>query len=178
MRRLRALFVPFTIAWFAGAFWWLGHRGGCGCDTPVGSTIAPSVVAASITMGPVVPGPTVLDPLLLQPLAIPFVKNTQEPGATDVLARYAGVVKAALLADPEAAITITGHTDADGDTDLNRRLSSARAELVKAELVGLGVPATRIRTAGMGADQPVSDNITSKGKAMNRRVEITFDRRP
>ena len=177
MRRFRSLFVPFTVAWFAGAFWWLGHRDGCGCDSAAGAHVPP-VAAASITLGPAAPTTVRLDPLLLQPLVIPFVKNTQEPGASDVLGLYADVAKAALLADPGARLTITGHTDADGDADLNRRLSSARAELVKAELVTFGVPETSIRTAGVGADQPVSDNLTSKGKAMNRRVEIIFDQRP
>lgn len=171
------LFVPFTVAWFAGAFWWLGHRDGCGCGTAPGSP-RPSVAAVGITLGPVAPAPVALDPLLLQPLVIPFVKNTQEPAAVDVLDHYADVAKAALLDDPGTGITITGHTDADGDADLNRRLSTARAELVKDQLVARGVPAVRIRTEGRGADEPMSDNLTSKGKAMNRRVEITFDQRP
>ena len=171
------LFVPFTVAWFAGAFWWLGHRDGCGCGTAAGAH-QPSMAVASITLGPVAPAPVVLDPLLLQPVVIPFVKNDQEPGTTDVLDHYADVVKAALVDDPSAGITISGHTDADGDADLNHRLSTARAELVKEQLVARGVPTARIRVEGMGADAPISDNLTSKGKAMNRRVEITFDRRP
>lgn len=67
---------------------------------------------------------------------------------------------------------VTGFTDGDGDEEVNRRLSLARARLVGEQLVAAGIPEDRLRIEGMGAADPVSDNVTSKGKALNRRAEL------
>lgn len=73
----------------------------------------------------------------------------------------------------DANLQITGHTDSRGNEERNVKLSLARAESVKAYLVGKGVAAERLITSGVGSDQPVADNGTVAGRAMNRRVEIT-----
>lgn len=75
---------------------------------------------------------------------------------------------------PEINMTVTGYTDSQGNADSNVRLSQARAEAVKAYLVGKGVAASRISTAGKGAADPVADNGTAEGRAKNRRVEIRY----
>jgi len=61
-----------------------------------------------------------------------------------------------------------------GNADANVKLSQARAEGVKAYLVGKGVAASRISTAGKGAAEPVADNGTADGRVKNRRVEIRY----
>ena len=55
-------------------------------------------------------------------------------------------------------------------------LSLARAEAV-AELFGtkLAEP-DRIEVKGKGEDQPVADNATPEGRALNRRVEMLIPR--
>ena len=70
------------------------------------------------------------------------------------------------------SISAVGHTDSIGSDAYNQRLSQRRAEAVKTYLVGKGVPAERIRTDGKGEKQPVADNRTRDGRALNRRVEI------
>ena len=40
------------------------------------------------------------------------------------------------------------------------------------QLIDAGVPASRIRAVGHGADEPVADNGTAEGRARNRRVEV------
>lgn len=67
---------------------------------------------------------------------------------------------------------VVGHTDASGARAANVALSSARAEAVKAYLVGKGIASLAISTAGLGPDRPVADNSTEEGRARNRRIEF------
>lgn len=83
-------------------------------------------------------------------------------------------VVSAAKQNPEITMTVTGYTDSQGNADANVRLSQARAEAVKAYLVGQGVAASRISTAGKGEADPVADNGTADGRAKNRRVEIRY----
>jgi outer membrane protein OmpA-like peptidoglycan-associated protein len=39
-----------------------------------------------------------------------------------------------------------------------------------------GADAARITTKGWGADQPIQENATADGRALNRRVEIVLSR--
>ena len=70
-------------------------------------------------------------------------------------------------------IDIVGHTDSTGDAKANQALSERRAAAVKQALVSeYGADADRITAKGSGAEQPIQDNKTADGRAMNRRVEI------
>jgi len=74
-------------------------------------------------------------------------------------------------------IEIAGHTDSTGDVKKNQELSERRAAAVKQTLVGkYGADAARISTKGWGAEQPIQDNTTDDGRALNRRVEIVLSR--
>jgi OOP family OmpA-OmpF porin len=77
-----------------------------------------------------------------------------------------------LLEFPDAVVEIQGHTDATGGHRANLRLSRARADAVRRELVTRGVPPEQIRTRGLGADRPLGDNRVAAGRALNRRVEL------
>lgn len=69
-------------------------------------------------------------------------------------------------------VHLVGHTDSTGSEVFNQTLSLERAKAVKAFLVNRGVPAEQITTQGMGESQPIADNATSEGRALNRRVEV------
>jgi outer membrane protein OmpA-like peptidoglycan-associated protein len=73
---------------------------------------------------------------------------------------------------PLPDIAVIGHTDTVGGLAYNDRLSLARAERLREMLVGLGIPASRIESAGRGKRElliPTEDNIS---EPRNRRVEI------
>ena len=71
-------------------------------------------------------------------------------------------------------IHITGHTDAVGTDEANQILSEGRANAVKADLVKRGIAGERITTEGKGEKEPVANNDTEEGRALNRRVEFTI----
>ena len=86
-------------------------------------------------------------------------------------------VAALLKQNPSAKIQVAGHTDSTGDAKKNQALSEARAAAVKQALVTkYGADDARIAVKGWGAEQPVEDNATAEGKALNRRVEIVLAR--
>ena len=67
---------------------------------------------------------------------------------------------------------VIGHTDASGTRAGNVSLSLARAQSVKAYLVGKGLSPESLAISGMGPDQPVASNATDEGRARNRRIEF------
>jgi outer membrane protein OmpA-like peptidoglycan-associated protein len=69
-------------------------------------------------------------------------------------------------------VDVLGHTDSTGTDAGNKALSEKRAQSVAAMLRSRGVSAARIATRGYGASQPIGDNGTDAGRALNRRVEI------
>ncbi len=71
------------------------------------------------------------------------------------------------------SIRIVGHTDSIGSSQSNLSLSYARANSVASYLASRGVNRQLINTQGLGETRPVADNRTRRGRALNRRVEIT-----
>lgn len=81
-----------------------------------------------------------------------------------------------LLANPNVNLLISGHTDDIASNSYNRNLSKQRAELVKGYLVYRGISADRLSVVFFGELAPMSSNTTSKGRSMNRRVDLEFIR--
>jgi outer membrane protein OmpA-like peptidoglycan-associated protein len=75
---------------------------------------------------------------------------------------------------PASVITVTGHTDFIGTPEYNMKLGLERAEMVKKFLGGKGIPADKMVTTSVGAEQPVGGIITSYGREKNRRTEVTI----
>ncbi|MCW3077400.1 MAG: hypothetical protein JWO32_2009 [Bacteroidetes bacterium] len=72
----------------------------------------------------------------------------------------------------ESKISITGHTDNEGEMDFNKELSCKRANEVRDYLLMKGVPENRLVVDCKGETMPAFDNKSEEGKHMNRRVEV------
>jgi OOP family OmpA-OmpF porin len=68
--------------------------------------------------------------------------------------------------------SVEGHTDGDGDTDSNQKLSEDRAKTVMNKLITMGISKERLSSKGWGESNPIDTNGTAEGKANNRRVEF------
>ncbi len=77
-----------------------------------------------------------------------------------------------LIANPAIRIRVEGHTDSQGSVSYNLRLSQGRADAVREYLVNQGIAASRLTAVGFGEENPIADNETEEGRALNRRVEF------
>jgi outer membrane protein OmpA-like peptidoglycan-associated protein len=73
---------------------------------------------------------------------------------------------------PELRAKVVGHTDSTGALAHNQTLSVNRAKSVTDYLGKQGVAAGRLSVEGRGPNDPIGDNATAEGRALNRRVEI------
>lgn len=69
-------------------------------------------------------------------------------------------------------LTVVGHTDNIGTEEYNNALSLRRAQSVVGYLKANGLGHVSFMQLGQGESQPVADNSTKEGRALNRRVEI------
>lgn len=69
---------------------------------------------------------------------------------------------------------VGGHTDSSGNAAENEILSQDRADAVRAALIARGIPPTSLTAFGFGSSQPVAENDTAEGRAVNRRTDITW----
>ncbi len=82
-----------------------------------------------------------------------------------------------LESNPQAEISLGGHTDHVGDDQANLQLSQARVDAVRAFLTGHGIDPDRLEARGYGESVPVAGNETEEGRALNRRVDFTIVKR-
>jgi len=106
----------------------------------------------------------------------------------DSAQKYMAKIAKTMADNPSIKIVLVGHTDdreakafaeapKEGEPppdidSIATDLARARAEAVRQALVAAGVNAGRIVVDGVGAEEPVADNATPKGRLANRRVEL------
>ncbi|WP_291866678.1 OmpA family protein [Maribacter sp.] len=99
-----------------------------------------------------------------------------ESGSANIQPQSMGIIRQiyqVLQQESGLTLKIVGHTDADGNTATNLKLSKKRAEAIKNVLTSIyNVSPGRLITDGKGESEPVGDNTTTDGKAKNRRVEF------
>ncbi len=67
---------------------------------------------------------------------------------------------------------VAGYTDSMGSPRRNQQISEQRAETVRNFLIRQGIKANLLISKGYGQDDPIADNKSQTGRAMNRRVEL------
>jgi outer membrane protein OmpA-like peptidoglycan-associated protein len=92
------------------------------------------------------------------------IKSESEPALAEMVKLFNG--------SPALKVYVVGHTDNVGGLESNLKLSSDRAASVVKAVTARGVPASRLKSAGVGPYSPVASNDTDEGKANNRRVEF------
>lgn len=74
--------------------------------------------------------------------------------------------------NPKIKIQLEGHTDNQGSSEANLKLSQARVDAVKKYLVKKGISKSRVKTKAFGGSQPLRNEMTQEARALNRRVEM------
>jgi OOP family OmpA-OmpF porin len=134
------------------------------CD----GAIKPAPKAAAPAAAPVAPVATSSKVTLLADALFDFDKSTLKP---EGIQKLNGLVQKLKDVTVEVIIVV-GFTDSVGSLDYNKKLSLRRAEAVKAYLTKNGIEASRVYTEGKAFAEPVGDNKTAVGRALNRRSVI------
>ena len=110
--------------------------------------------------------------ILIMPGNITFPSN-----GSDLRADFYDVLDSVALVLNEfnkTIIVVAGHTDSVGSNTYNQQLSDRRASSVTAFLINKKITPARFDTVGFGESNPIADNSTKEGRALNRRVELTL----
>jgi OOP family OmpA-OmpF porin len=90
-----------------------------------------------------------------------------DPASQAVLDEVASVLRPCV----GGIIAITGHSNSAGDEGANVALSKARADAVRWALIGRGIPADGLRTAGLGSQNPIEG--LDPADVANRRIDFS-----
>ncbi|HEX5061897.1 MAG TPA: OmpA family protein [Kofleriaceae bacterium] len=110
-----------------------------------------------------------------------------ETAVRESATKYLQKIAKVMMANPSIRVVLIGHTDdreakafatpVEGQpppdvATIATDLARARAEAVRQAMATQGIPTGRVVVDGVGAEDPVADNSTVKGRLANRRVEI------
>ena len=101
-----------------------------------------------------------------------FDSAVLKPEATKTLSNLGTLIRL----NPRATFRIEGYTDSFGKSEYNLKLSTARAEAMKAWLLAnMKLDPARIQTKGFGSDRLITPATgTREEQKVNRRVEIVI----
>ncbi|SIO15400.1 OmpA-OmpF porin, OOP family [Parasphingorhabdus marina DSM 22363] len=81
-------------------------------------------------------------------------------------------VASALQTCSDYAIAIGGHTDNNGNAEVNKTMSQERADRVRAGLIDRGIAENLVTATGYGSEQPLATDSGPEADATNRRIEF------
>ena len=107
---------------------------------------------------------------------VQFSKNSSSlsPRTRAVLDQYIQE----LLKYPEIKLEVAIYTDNSGSKHWNSRLSNERAQTVRLYMIFKGLNASQLIAKGYGESQPISSNLTQKGRLQNRRLVLRLSDKP
>jgi type IX secretion system PorP/SprF family membrane protein len=114
--------------------------------TPVDSTMTSTREVESLPTTPVI----YFDPASAE------VPDDRKPFLEDLAS--------ALKRYPKTKLKITGHSCTEGDQEVNKQISTERANAVAKILMENGVPENQLNVMGMGTRKPVGSNRTKAGR--------------
>jgi len=88
---------------------------------------------------------------------------------------YSLLLKQYLKKHTDKKVLITGHTDNLGYFDNNLIVGLTRANKVKDYFIKKDIIASYFETLSKGESEPIAEKLTEKGRAKNRRIEITIN---
>ncbi len=97
-----------------------------------------------------------------------FNKSSLLPESYPILDHAVEVLKD----NPDVKVEIEGYCDYIGSQEYNLKLSKRRADAVRDYFIQKGIASSRLTTEGYGKSNPIGDNHTVIGRAMNRRIEL------
>lgn len=77
-----------------------------------------------------------------------------------------------LKTNAKTNMQIEGHCDSRGSIEYNLSLGERRAQVVKAYMVSLGIPAARLSVISYGKEKPLMSGDTEAAHAKNRRANF------
>jgi OmpA-OmpF porin, OOP family len=165
------------MAWHPGYWRWVGGAYVWSPGVWVQVLPAPGAYQVVVPPPPPPPPPPPRVMRLSADALFPFdrgsVGDIRQRGLADI-----AQIAAQLRAQPFGHVEVRGYTDRLGGDAYNINLSQRRADAVKAVLIQQGVPAEKIRAAGMGSQDPIAQCSNPDRDALihclqpNRRVEI------
>lgn len=134
--------------------------------TAVPVSAAAAVVVAAKPFGPIEKGKPVQLKNLYFDQSSPVLRAESYPELDQLYSM--------LLENPALQIEIVGHTDNQGDFDLNVKLSRDRCQSVIDYLVTKGIAKSRLKAVGRGPIDSIAPNNSEENRKKNRRVEFVI----
>lgn len=182
----RGHFPTFQVALVGGIRFGRANCAKPGAMAPVpAKEVAPAPVAAPTPAAEPTPAPAVDTtqakpveqapaPMTeIQSLTVHFGTNKFVANKAAVQAVKGWVEKYKSVVDPSVT-SVIGHTDSRGSRKWNERLSVKRAQNVAHMLKTNGLNLDSAKIEGRAFDEPIGDNNTKEGRALNRRTDVTF----
>lgn len=132
---------------------------------------APAPAPETTQAKPVEPPPAPM--IEVQTLTVHFGTNKFVPNKAAADAVKGWAAKYMSVVDPSVT-SVIGHTDSRGSRHWNEILSVKRAQNVAHMLKGNGLNLDGAKIEGHAFDEPIGDNNTKEGRALNRRTDVTF----
>ena len=99
-----------------------------------------------------------------------FDQFTVKPEYRPLLQQHADILKA----HPQDTVTLEGNSDERGSSEYNLALGSKRANVVKTQLMLMGIAGSRIQEASYGEEKPRAECHDESCWQQNRRVDFEY----